>query len=267
MSKPASILRPIWFLLICPLILILLGPLATALSPVVAPLAVGTIATVFTLLLTKAFVRWDGLKLKDVGAAVSRQSVSRMIGGVLIGAALVAVQILTVKVGGHAHWVVGEQQSLATVMLMIAGYIALASREELAFRGYPLRRLEAAWGMWPALVFISAIFAIEHVAAGMNWWQLLIGTFLGGLMFGMAAQATRGLAVPLGIHCGFNSGQWLMGQKGMPGVWKAVVDTGFAGQAEALGYIGYAVGTLVIALGFWLWSWKANSSRRQAVSA
>jgi uncharacterized protein len=66
----------------------------------------------------------------------------------------------------------------------------------------------------------------------------------------MAALATRGIAVPLGIHTAFNFGQWLMGQKDTAGMWTPVVDTGFDRQAEALGYISYLTGMLLAAFRF-----------------
>jgi hypothetical protein len=69
----------------------------------------------------------------------------------------------------------------------------------------------------------------------------------------MAALATRGLAVPFGIHSAFNFAQWVMGQKETPGPLTIVVDAGFAGQVEALGYAAYLAGMVVAAAAFWFW--------------
>jgi membrane protease YdiL (CAAX protease family) len=85
----------------------------------------------------------------------------------------------------------------------------------------------------------------------------LLGPPAGALLFGMAALATRGIAVPLGIHAAFNLGQWLMGQKDIPGMWKPVVDTGFDRQADTLGYLGYLTAMLLAASGFWLWKQRS----------
>ena len=69
----------------------------------------------------------------------------------------------------------------------------------------------------------------------------------------MAALATHGIAVPLGIHTAFNFSQWLMGQKDIAGMWRPVVDTGFDRQSQTLGYIGYMAGMLFAAAVFWFW--------------
>jgi membrane protease YdiL (CAAX protease family) len=107
--------------------------------------------------------------------------------------------------------------------------------------------------MWGALLLIGVVFTLEHTAGGWSWSRSLLGPPAGALLFGMAALATRGIAVPLGIHAAFNFGQSLMGQKDIAGMWKPVVDTGFDRQADTLGYIGYLVGMLLTVSGFWLW--------------
>lgn len=253
-TKIASVARSLGFLLLCPLILILTGPLTKVVYPAGAPLVAGTVAGICTFGLTYVFVRWDRSTLESVGAAIARGSLLRIAAGIFIGFTLVAFQVLTIKAGGHAHWRSDRHLSLVLSMKSLAGYVALAAREELAFRGYPLRRLERVWGSWPAVLFVSAVFALEHVAGGWNWSRSLFGPLAGGLMFGVAALATRGLALPLGIHCGFNFAQWMMGQKEIPGLWQPMIDPGFERQAEVLGYTAYVTGTALIVFALWLYS-------------
>jgi len=138
--------------------------------------------------------------------------------------------------------------------------LALAMREELAFRGYPLRRLEHLWGRWGAILFTGVVFTLEHMAGGWTWSHSLLGPSTGALLFGMAALSTRGIAVPLGIHAAFNFGQWCMGQKEVAGLWQPVVDPEFAHRVETLGYTAYLLGTLLATLGFWLWDRNRRSS-------
>jgi len=56
------------------------------------------------------------------------------------------------------------------MLLAFAGWISLALREELAFRGYPSFRLESAWGISTALAVIAVLFTLEHAAGGWHWW-------------------------------------------------------------------------------------------------
>jgi membrane protease YdiL (CAAX protease family) len=255
LNSKKVVLRTLVFLGVCPVILAFGGPLTKTASPLVGVLAVGTITSFFTFLLTLLFVRWDGLNLRDVGTGMSTQTVLRLVFGFVVGIALVALQDLIIYAGGHTHWVpIHPHQSCGMILLAFVGYLTLALREELAFRGYPLRRLESVWGMWGALLLVGVVFTLEHTAGGWTWSRSLLGPPAGALLFGMAALASRGIAVPLGIHAAFNFGQWLMGQKEISGPWQPVIDAGFTDQAEILGYTAYLVGTLLAASGFWLWS-------------
>jgi len=253
-SKTIVTLRILLFLIACPVILVFAGPLTKAASPQLGPLLVGTVTSFITLFLTLLFVRWDRLKLRDVGVGFNAKTVPRLLFGFFIGVALVILQDLIIYSCGHVHWVHdGSHASGARVILLLAGYFMLALREELAFRGYPLFQLEGKWGMWTALVVIGVVFTMEHTAAGWTWSRSLLGPPLGALLFGLAALVTRGLAIPLGIHSAFNFSQWFMGQKEIPGLFRPIVDAGFADRAEIFGYASYIVGMLLAALAFWLW--------------
>jgi len=252
-SKKTVALRTLLFLVACPVILIVAGPLTKTVSPLRGQLLVGIVTSFLTFVLTFVFVRWDGLQLRDVGTAVSVHTVPQLFIGFVIGSAIVALQIVVVCAGAHTHWVVAPHQPFSVTLLALAGYFALALREEFAFRGYPLRRLESAGGTWGALLLIAVVFTLEHTAGGWSWSRSLLGPPAGALLLGMAALSTRGIVVPLGIHTAFNFGQWFMGQKEIAGVLRPVVDAGFGHQADTLGYVGYLAGMLLAASGFWLW--------------
>lgn len=253
-SKKTITLRVVLFLIICPLFLIIATPLTKDVPILDRALSVGVVTSLLTLVLTLLFVRWDKIGIRDAGVGFSRRTVPRVFFGFFIGMALVALEDSAIYSCGHAHWVVvASWPSLRIVLLTLAGYFAIALREELAFRGYSLRRMEAAWGLWPAIVVIGIFFTLEHAAGGWTWSRTMLGPPAGALLFGMAALATRGLAVPLGIHAAFNFGQWLMGQKGVPGQFRLVVEGGFEGRVEVVGYAAYIVGMVLAASAFWLW--------------
>lgn len=254
MSSTRVVLRALLFLLLCPLVLAFIVPVVRGASPLTGMLETGVIASVLTFLLTILFLRWDRLRLRDVGTAVTPQSTSRLAFGFVIGIALVLLQEFFLYAGGHAHWTFRTPHiSSGTILLALTAYLALALREELAFRGYSLRRIETAQGFWISVLIMMIAFTLEHSAGGWTWSRSLLGPPAGALLFGTAALATRGIAVPLGIHFAFNFGQWFMGQKEIAGSFQLVVDSGFAQQAETLGYAGYLTGTLLAATGFWLY--------------
>jgi hypothetical protein len=133
---------------------------------------------------------------------------------------------------GHVSLVRSHDIGLAPAGIALLTYIALACREELAFHGYALRRLEQPFGLWAAQFIIAVVFAAEHVLGGVTWIHAFSGAAVGSLLFGMAALATRGLAVPIGMHAAWNFGQWILGEKDSPGLWKQVADPGFTGRVQ-----------------------------------
>jgi uncharacterized protein len=253
MTRKTTVLRSLLFLLVCPVPLVVSGSLVKTTSSV-GMIEVGTFTSILTFLLTLLFLRWDHRDFRDVGLGMTIRTLPRWVVGFLIGSALVALQEFIIYAGGHTHWALDlRNASTASVLLSLAAYVMLALREELAFRAYPLRSLERASGMWAALLVTGIVFMLEHNAGGWTWSRSLLGPPAGALLFGMAALATRGIAVPFGIHAAFNFGQWVMGQKENVGLWRPMIDAGFKEQAEALGYLGYLLGALGTAFAFWLW--------------
>lgn len=252
MSRMKGVLHSLLFLMACPLVLIFTTSFVKTTS-FTNIITVGGISCLLTYGLTHLFLRWDGWSLGDAGLDLIAKSVPRLFFGFGIGFAIVALQESLLCAGGHIHWMyVGPSSPMSWLLLGATAYFMLALREEIAFRAYPLRRLENDLGMWASLLIVGLAFSLEHVAGGMSWSRSLLGTFAGAILFGMAALATRGIAVSLGIHFAFNFGQWVMGQKENAGFWRASIDPTFQKQAEALGYTGYFVGTLAAAYCFWL---------------
>ena len=252
MRRVKGVLRSVLFLMGCPLLLILTTSFVktTSLTNIVK---VGAITCLLTYGLTLLFLRWDGWSLRDAGLGLAAKSVPRMLFGFGIGFGLVAFQESLLFAGGHIHWTwVGPSSPMSWLLLGVTAYFMLALREEIAFRAYPLRRLEDDLGLWPSVLIVGLVFALEHLAGGLSWSLSLSGPFAGAILFGMAALATRGIAVPLGIHFAFNLGQWVMGQKEITGFWHASIDPTFQKQVEVLGYTGYFLGTLAAACCFWL---------------
>lgn len=253
-------LRSLLFLMACPLVLIFTTSFVKTTS-FTNTIKAGAFTCLLTYGLTLLFLRWDGWSLRDAGLDLMAKSVPRMLFGFGIGFALVALQESLLYASGHVHWTyVGPSSPMSWMLLAVTAYFLLALREEIAFRAYPLRRLEDDLGLWPSVLIVGLVFALEHLAGGMSWSLSLFGPFAGAILFGMAALATRGIAVPLGIHFAFNLGQWVMGQKEIAGFWHASIDPTFQKQAEALGYTGYFLGAFAAACGFWLRYRRRSSS-------
>jgi membrane protease YdiL (CAAX protease family) len=167
------------------------------------------------------------------------------------GLVLVGLQAAITGLAGHIHWIRAPEIEFSAASIALAGFLLLASREEMAFRGYPLRRLAEIFGPCPALLLMASIFALEHLAGGYSWTNAWFGAAVGALMFGMAALATRGLAVPIGIHAAWNFGQWALGNTEFAGLWKRVLEPGFEDRVGRIEMISYVVVMMLATLAFW----------------
>jgi membrane protease YdiL (CAAX protease family) len=104
-----------------------------------------------------------------------------------------------------------------------------------------------------SLLIVAFVFAIEHMAGGSRWVEALFGASIGSLLFGMASIATKGLAVPIGLHAAWNFGDWMRGGKSSSGLWKSVVADGFQERVQLVAMSGYAVVMLSATFASWWW--------------
>jgi membrane protease YdiL (CAAX protease family) len=216
-------------------------------------LVLGLVAAFAAFALTVLFVRWEGLPLERVGAALKRDSLLRFAWGFLAGLVLVALYASILAAAGHVRWVREPLTGFDVIVTTLLTHIALSCREELGFRGYPLQRLKDFLGVWGAQIIVALAFGAEHMAGGWPVSRALLGASVGSLLFGMAAIATRGLALPIGLHAAWNFGDWILGGKGPGGVWSVVVDEGQQRSAQITGTIAYLAVMGSATFVFWIW--------------
>lgn len=231
--------RVLLFYVATVVLLMMVAPLGVGLSGEWPKIVTGVITAIAGLLLTAIFVRWDKGRLAEVGAALTLGSFARLGAGFAMGAVMIAIQCTIVFASGHVRWASVSETKLTPVILALLAYLLLASREELSFHGYPLRRLQRFWGVWPAQIVVAIAFVLEHRAGGFNWTNALLGASIGSLLFGMASIATRGLAVPIGIHAAWNFGQWMIGFKELPGLWRPIIEDGYTAHVNHALFAGY----------------------------
>jgi uncharacterized protein len=250
--------RVVLFFLSCALLLAVTAPLTQKVPGPWGSLVLGIVAASGSFALTVFFVRWEGLLLKNVGAAPARGSLLRFTSGFLVGLVLVAVYASISAAAGHVRWVRAPETGFLAASINLFTYIALSSREELGFRGYPLLRLQKFFGVWGAQIIVAIAFATEHMAGGLPFSRAILGAGIGSLLFGMAAIATKGLALPIGLHAAWNFGDWALGGKGSHGLWTVVVKEGHQQRAQHVGTVGYLVVMGLATLAFWIWYRSKN---------
>lgn len=152
------------------------------------------------------------------------------------------------------------------VVALLAGTIAIlfqAGVEEVYFRGWLQPALTRAWGHVAGLLVAAAAFAALHVAGGARSPLTLVNLFLGGILFGLLAIRTRGLAAPIAAHFAWNwAEQILLGLDPNPGIgsFGAIVDLDLVGSSywggsdEGLNAslaLSFALVALIVPLAAW----------------
>jgi membrane protease YdiL (CAAX protease family) len=225
-----------------------------------------------TLLATWACVRLRRETLGSVGWQMDRRWFAQAALGMALGLGSLLLAALLIATTGGVRFIPDPGRSVAA--LAWGGYVFLfvALLEENLFRGFLFQRLVDGAGVWFAQIALALLFAFGHWDnPGMDGLTRAVASVelaLAALMLGLAWLRTRSLALPVGIHFGWNwAGGSLMGF-GVSGVdqagWFQPVFgaqpawlTGGAFGPEA-SVVGIAVDLLLI---FLLWRWKGLAPR------
>lgn len=265
-KRPSTLARVLFFYLCTVIILTSTSRFTKNLSAETADLLSIFIASVFTFLLVVLFTRWEKLSLTDVGAVPGKHTIRRFMTGYIIGLSMAVTQGLTVFGFGHLKLVLVSPITPMSIVLPLLLYFLVACREELAFRSYSLRTLDYSFTSAFALFTITVIFILEHVVGGMKWEMAIIGSGLGGILFGVSALKTKGLALPLGLHNAWNFGQWAMGFKNKPGIWEAIVEKGYEAKTENISLAAFIL-VMVLAIIYILLFYKNKKEEHEDKTA
>ncbi len=181
-------------------------------------LVMGSVITVSILLLTVVFLKFDVLTMKDLGMAVKGSSFVRFVIALLAGCIVfTGFYMLYSMLTPVVFAPVEDARVLQLLVLNSLLFIVLGTMEEVAFRGYLLKKLEAAIGVRGAIYITSILFGLYH---GLSI-ESLAGPAIWGLFYGVLAYWSKGLAIPIGFHVGLNLVQGLCSEKTkwVDGIW------------------------------------------------
>lgn len=222
--------------------------------------------TVLCLFVSWACLRLEHQPLGTLGLRLDRRFLRDLALGVLGGFALMAASAIGILALGGFHWVrtptVGPAGLLAGAWL----FLAVACFEELLFRGYPFQRTVQGLGFTGAQLVFALVFALGHwgnpgMAGATKAWATL-NIALAALLLGLCWRRTGSLALPIGVHLGWN---WTQGNllgfgvsgTSAPGWWTPVFHgrpewlTGGTFGLEASAVCAAVCGMAVLALGRW----------------
>jgi uncharacterized protein len=251
-------------------------PLSHALKNLGVPkLWLEPVPVILALLATWACTRLRKEPLSSVGLRLDSRWFREAAVGTLLGIAMLLACAGMIYAIGGVRFELDPARSASALLIGLYFFLFTALLEEILFRGFIFQRLLDGIGTWPGLIAMAALFAVAHAGSpGMEGTTEIVAfmdIFLAGLMLGLAYVRTRSLALPFGLHLGWN---WTQGHVlgfGVSGFdfagWAKPV---FQGKAEWLtgGAFGpessvfsLFVSLVVIVL---LWRWKGSEVGKSA---
>ncbi|MGQ8366863.1 CPBP family intramembrane glutamic endopeptidase [Glaciecola sp. 1036] len=181
-------------------------------------IVMGSVIIAGTMLTTWVFLKFDELTWRDLGMLPNRSSwlkliVSLLVGILFFGSFYVVYYLFT----PITIMPVEGKNLLTSFILILLVFLALGTMEEIAFRGYFLKKLASAIGIRSAIYITSIAFGFYH---GLSF-ESVSGPAIWGLYYGVLAYWTKGLAIPIGFHVGVNVIQGIFSEKTkwIEGIW------------------------------------------------
>lgn len=178
----------------------------------------GTFAAFFA---TWLFLKWETSTFTSIGLSWKKGTFLRFFKGCLLGTFIFFVMVLILSINSGAKWQCIPFKADGYTLITYLTIIPLALMEEVAFRGYPLIRLNQVFGIRITLLIVAVAFALYHMAMGWSIYIALTGPFVWSFVFGLATIWSKGIALPAGIHSTVNMLQNMLGLHGNIGLfWK-----------------------------------------------
>ncbi|ULQ53384.1 CPBP family intramembrane glutamic endopeptidase [Flavihumibacter fluvii] len=167
-------------------------------------LAHGIIGTLAAFLTTVLFLKFDRKQFCDIGLTFEQKAIVKFFTGVLVGIGIMGLLATSLIYFTNVGIVTNPGSNFLNFLLMTLPLIPLAFMEELGFRAYPLEILKDKVGIWLSIIITSILFALYHIANGWTIVSSFSGPAVWGLVFGLAAIHSKGIAMPTGIHYAAN---------------------------------------------------------------
>lgn len=175
--------------------------------------AYGIIGTLSAFLATALFLKFDKQKFSDIGLIIERKTIVKFFAGVVIGIVIMGSVALSVIYFTHLKIHINPHSNFFHFLLMTLPLIPLAFMEELGFRAYPLEILKDKVGIRLSIIITSILFGLYHIVGGWTSAITFYGPAIWGLIYGLAAIYSKGIALPSGIHYAANLTTSAFGEK------------------------------------------------------
>ena len=173
---------------------------------------VDAISPLMILLVTALCLKLQRRSMTSAGLALDRNWWLQMLVATLLGCVWLGVVALAIWLFGGIAFSLNPDAGATLLLTGLYTFFLAAAIEELLHRGFIFQRLIDGIGIVGAQILIAAIFAFGHLNnPAMEGWVLvtaLTDLALASLVYGLAFWRTGSLALPLGLHLGWN---WMQG--------------------------------------------------------
>lgn len=164
-----------------------------------------------TLLATWACTRLRREPLSSVGFGMDRRWFGEVAWGTLAGIGMALAVVGMIWAIGGVRLELSPARSVGALLTGLYIFLFAALMEENLYRGFIFQRLLDGVGVWPAQIAMASLFALLHWGnPGMQGGTEIVASldlFLGAVLLGLAYLRTRSLALPVGLHLGWNWAQ------------------------------------------------------------
>jgi len=162
------------------------------------------------------FVTWICVKIRrqslsDVGMRINRHWLKHFFTGTFAGIGMMFATVSLIWFTGGVTFELDEQSNFQVLSYGLYLFLLASLVEEILHRGFIFQRLIDGIGVLGAQLLIASLFAFGHSGnPDMEGTTAIFATldlFLLSLVFGLAYIKTGSLALPVGLHLGWNWAQ------------------------------------------------------------
>jgi membrane protease YdiL (CAAX protease family) len=171
----------------------------------------GIVMCLLLLSLSWFFIKREKLTLNEVNLRPDCHTPARLALGFAIGALLTGIMLTVLFNLTIVDFAPVTSQSPMPFLISSLVIIPLALMEELLFRGYAFFRSLKAVNVRIVILATALLFGLYHYNDQTTVINVLLGPGIWGVVYGVSAYISGGLAVPLGIHIAANFMQGIFG--------------------------------------------------------
>lgn len=150
-------------------------------------------------------MKWNRIPLSKLNIFPSGHRLTLLGCGILIGSVLLMAVFFIIKSLGAISISALENLNIThSVFILFVTMLFAAIWEEVAFRGCILQMLSESVGIHPSCIVVASCFGLLHCFSPLSSPQIVISTFMSGILLGYAYFYTGNLYLPIGIHFGWN---------------------------------------------------------------